>query len=101
MHQFVGAAGVHCLSLGVRRRMKFHQLLWTEGAHAGKLLPQNLNRFGDVLLPGSIPPPFGQFIHSRREVFQAVAEVVGILRLVSATDGMRLHHQKIGQGSNP
>ena len=81
--------------------MELHQLLWTEGSHGSELLPQNLNRFGDVLLPGSILPTFGELVHPGWEMFQTVAEVVGVLRFVSATDGMRLHHQKVGHGSNP
>ena len=60
MHQFVGATGVLRLGVGIRRRIELNQLLRIEGSHAGKLLTQNLNRFGDVLLPGSIILPFGE-----------------------------------------
>src|SRR5207302_3406710 len=35
------------------------------------------------------------------KLFQTIAKVVGVLRLVATADGVRFHHQKIRERSNP
>ena len=52
------------MRFGVRRGMKLHQFLRAEPYHAGELLPQNLNRFRDVLFPDSVLPVLDRSVFS-------------------------------------